>query len=435
MKKLIIVALLMGLSVINAGAIPLTPSGSGAYSAATVGALPDGSSILSGTSILSGNVGGTLSQWTIAQHFGVYFTFGTPSTGDVLAYSGTKWVPASGRYLVDRALGAPTNAINLGALSSGLLYGTVGAGISTISAKAIGTGSGDVAAGNHDHSGVYLPTAGTAAAASNLIFTSDAQDDIPLRGATAYGRLNITEQTLVGRITGGHVAALAPATVKTLLGYPTSGDYAPALLTGWTSGAGTVAATDSVREGMQKLDGNLNAFGSTGVDGQWSIGWDLAKMNTVSPAAFSTGKTTIAPYGNWLVGCYNGTCWPLLYAGGPITGNTYPAYASTGTVDQGTKNINIDGLTYTDYTYSPLAGTAGTYTPVITSAPASGVRYINMHLGGGTNGITTVTWTNVDAMGPAFATAVPATKYNHYFCIIPSSGHAKCSIIAEASTY
>lgn len=33
---------------------------------------------------------------------------------------------------------------------------------------------------------------------------------------------------------------------------------APSLLTGWTSGAGTVAATDTVLEGMQKIDGNVD---------------------------------------------------------------------------------------------------------------------------------------------------------------------------------
>jgi hypothetical protein len=64
--------------------------------------------------------------------------------------------------------------------------------------------------------------------ASGLVFTGDAEDDIAVRGASVYGRLNITAQTLVGRITGGHLAPLSPAQVKTLLGYPTSGDYAPA---------------------------------------------------------------------------------------------------------------------------------------------------------------------------------------------------------------
>ena len=119
-----------------------------------------------------------------------------------------------------------------------------------------------------------------------------------------------------------------------------------------------------------------------------------------------------------------------------ITGPAYAAYASSGTTDQGTKNINIDGASYSRYLYSPLAGTAAVYTPVITSAPGAGtVRYIELVLGGGTNGVTTITWTNVDAIGTAFATSVAATKYSHYACMIPTSGHAQCAIIAEGSTY
>ena len=119
-----------------------------------------------------------------------------------------------------------------------------------------------------------------------------------------------------------------------------------------------------------------------------------------------------------------------------LAGETYAAYASSGTTDQGTENINIDGASYSRYLYSPLAGTAAVYTPVITSAPGAGtVRYIELVLGGGTNGVTTITWTNVDAIGTAFATSVAASKYNHYGCMIPTSGHAQCAIIAEGSTY
>ena len=115
-----------------------------------------------------------------------------------------------------------------------------------------------------------------------------------------------------------------------------------------------------------------------------------------------------------------------------LTGPSYPAYASTGTTDQGTKNINIDGASYSSYYYSPLAGTAATYTPVITSAPGSGnVRFILLKLYGGTNGITTITWTNVTAIGAALATSVDASKTSVYSCEIPSSGNALCKAVAE----
>jgi hypothetical protein len=118
-----------------------------------------------------------------------------------------------------------------------------------------------------------------------------------------------------------------------------------------------------------------------------------------------------------------------------IVGDSYPTYVSTGTTDQGTKNIVIDGLSYSRYLYSPLAGTAATYTPVITSPPAAGkVRYIELVIGGGTNG-STITWTNVDALGTAFATTVATGKYSHYACMIPESGHAQCKIVSEGGTY
>jgi hypothetical protein len=113
-----------------------------------------------------------------------------------------------------------------------------------------------------------------------------------------------------------------------------------------------------------------------------------------------------------------------------------PTYASTGTTDQGTKNINIDGASYCDYLYSPLAGTAGVYTPVITAAPGSGkVRFITLTIGGGTNGVGTITWTNVDTIGGTMATSVTATKYSHYACKIPASGHAQCAVIGENKDY
>lgn len=163
------------------------------------------------------------------------------------------------------------------------------------------------------------------------------------------------------------------------------------LLTGYSSGAGTVGTGDTILQAFNKLNGNqlLNA--------------------PIDSPSFTT-KVTVPG----AVEC--------------------PKYASSGTTDQGTKNINIDGVSYCSYLYSPLAGTAATYTPVITAAPASGyVKTIKLTIGGGTNG-STITWTNVDAVGTALGTTVTATKYSHYVCEIPTSGHALCGIVAENST-
>jgi hypothetical protein len=106
-------------------------------------------------------------------------------------------------------------------------------------------------------------------------------------------------------------------------------------------------------------------------------------------------------------------------------------YATVTSASQGTANINIDGVSYTDYNYSNGASTA-TYTPVITAPPASGfVRYITLTIGGGA-GVVTLTATNITWIGTAGAAVTTTNKKSTYACIIPESGSARCSIVAEA---
>jgi len=61
--------------------------------------------------------------------------------------------------------------VSLGLLTDGVLYITVSGGIATISSKAIGTGSGEVAAGDHDHSSIT----GTAAGLTNQYIDWDSE--------------------------------------------------------------------------------------------------------------------------------------------------------------------------------------------------------------------------------------------------------------------
>ena len=141
-------------------------------------------------------------------------------------------------------------------------------------------------------------------------------------------------------------------------------------------------------------------------------------MTTVQPS----GDVTIADTGIMTIKTSVSLTTPVL------TGSIYPSYTSTSTT---TGNINIDGASYTDYNYSNGSSTA-TYTPVITSPPASGnVRYINLTVGGG-SGVDTMTWTNVTFMGTSGAAATTTNKKSTYACKIPSSGNAICAIVAEA---
>ena len=106
-------------------------------------------------------------------------------------------------------------------------------------------------------------------------------------------------------------------------------------------------------------------------------------------------------------------------------------YGTVTSTDTGTGNLNIDGVSYADYNYSNGAS-AATYTPVITSAPASGkIRYITLTLGGGA-GVVTLTATNITWIGTAGAAATTTNKKSTYACMIPSSGNALCKIVAEA---
>jgi hypothetical protein len=106
-------------------------------------------------------------------------------------------------------------------------------------------------------------------------------------------------------------------------------------------------------------------------------------------------------------------------------------YGTVTATDQGTANINIDGVSYADYNYSNGAS-AATYTPVITSAPASGkIRYITLTLGGGA-GVVTLTATHITWIGTAGAAATTTNKKSTYACMIPATGNALCKIVAEA---
>ena len=114
-----------------------------------------------------------------------------------------------------------------------------------------------------------------------------------------------------------------------------------------------------------------------------------------------------------------------------LSGVSYPSSTSTST---GTGDINIDGVS-ADHYYFNNGASAATYTPVITSPPASGKeRAIVLTVGGGA-GVITMTWTNVSFLGTAGAATTTTNKYSHYGCFIRNTGNAICKIIAEAVDY
>jgi hypothetical protein len=139
----------------------------------------------------------------------------------------------------------------------------------------------------------------------------------------------------------------------------------------------------------------------------------------------NTAPYTLAGLGGASSASPTFTGTPPILPGAP----SCPTYSSTST---GTGNVNIDGASYCDYHYADGAS-AVTYTPVITAPPGAGVRYITLTIGGG-SGVVTKTWTNVTFWGTAGSAASITNKFDHYCCIVPASGNAICSIIAEGST-
>jgi len=161
-------------------------------------------------------------------------------------------------------------------------------------------------------------------------------------------------------------------------------------------------------------------------NGSGSMTWPAAAGIAVYSGSSTWGTSLTAPSGAIV-----GTTDAQALSSKSMTGTSYPVSVSTTTA---TGNINIDGVS-ADHYYFNNGATAATYTPVITSPPASGFeRAIILTVGGGV-GVDTMTWTNVSFIGTAGAAATTASKYSHYGCIIPSSGNAKCVIIAEASDY
>lgn len=171
--------------------------------------------------------------------------------------------------------------------------------------------------------------------------------------ATATSTPAITISTTITGILKGNGTAVSAATNADITGY---------LLTGYVSGAGTVAATDSILQAIQKLNGNITAL----VTGVSSVSGTSNRI-TVSPTTGAVvvdisssyvGQATITTLGTIATGTWNASL---------ITGT----YGGTG-VNNGSSTITIGG----NVTFSGAFATTVTVTGTTTvTLPTSGTLY------------------------------------------------------------
>lgn len=146
-------------------------------------------------------------------------------------------------------------------------------------------------------------------------------------------------------------------TVRSLIdkGYATS-TFAPLLLTGYTSGSGTVSATDTVLQAIQKLNGNIASLtGGVTYKGTWNASTNTPTLtSSVGTNGFLynvsvAGSTNLNGISTWNIGdqaIYNGTAWEKL-PGTAISATAPMAYnATTGAVSLAYGNglSNVSGL-------------------------------------------------------------------------------------------
>jgi hypothetical protein len=309
------------------------------------------------------------------------------------------WVAPGGSMVYPGGTGIPQVS---GGTSWGTTLGTVGSGtnVALATSPAFTTDIHPATAGNVSNGTAALPWGtlyiGTAAT-NNYIFTPAAAGaariiNIPDIGATG----NLPLVTATGTTAGQIPMATATAGKFTLSTptYPSTSQTSRKILV--SDGTNFVASTEL---------------------------WPIATSNGNMMVANGTDWVTTASTGSGSP--VRGTSPALTTP--DLTGETYQTYTTSSTAS----GMNLDSSAYADFNYSN-GGSAAAYTPAWTNQPASGkVRYITLTLGGGA-GIVTTTWTNVTWMGTAGQGTTTANKKSTYACIVPSSGSARCSIVAEA---
>ncbi|OGR66587.1 MAG: hypothetical protein A2X31_04510 [Elusimicrobia bacterium GWB2_63_22] len=308
---------------------------------------------------ISGNAGTvTNGVYTIGdQTIGGIKTFSSPIVGSVSGNAGTVTTNANLTGVVT-SVGNATSIAN-GAITNAMLFNGAVANLS-------GTNTGDQTA-----------ISGNAGTVTNGVYTI---------GDQTIGGIKTFSSAIVGSVSGnaGTVTTNANLTGDvTSVGNATTLTNAPVIakvLTGYVSGAGVVAATDSILQAIQKLNGNIEA--NTG-DVLKAADQTFTGLNTFTSAVTAKGyanasqsvvltnETSFAADGSGVVG--------LTFSGTAIV--TTITGCSSGAVGQGQLVVfvasawTVGGISFGDTTPAAAApdtlllnGAAGTWTPPASAA-------------------------------------------------------------------
>lgn len=192
---------------------------------------------------------GTAGTFYIATTAGTWngITF---AVNDEVWYNGTTWEKIARNFTLQTATASVLGGIK------------VGSGLSIDS----GTGVLSVATLNQNTTG----SAATLSTTRNIAITGDLTWNVNFNGSanvTAVGTLaNVATVGTYRSVTINAKGLVTSGTnPTTLIGYGIT-DAASGLLTGYTSGAGTIVATDTILQAIQKLNGNISGFTGAFVD-------------------------------------------------------------------------------------------------------------------------------------------------------------------------
>ena len=166
------------------------------------------------------------------------------------------------------------------------------------------------------------------------------------------------------------------------------------VLTGYVSGAGTVAATDNILQAIQKLNGNITAISGgyvtsiTGTANQITASASTGAVTLSLPATI-TGLTSVTSttFIGALTGTINTAAQPNITSVGTLTGGTWNA-STIGVAYGGTGQTTLGGVqswlglgsnAYTSTAYLPLSG--GTVTGA-SQINVSGLALLSIANGG-----------------------------------------------------